>query len=144
MFVWPKVVYFFPRLHGNCKYQINLIWAAAMQKFIKYFYFSCTLFFQDLIWHLLSMVMQCFCSEKTLFLIRSFSLSENLGGWGEGVTWGKCGTDMQASISKPAPFIYLTFEKNGPIHVLDRLKCWPIHILPFGFYTHLLLVVRQI
>ena len=34
--------------------------------------------------------------------------------------------------------------KNGPIHILDRPKCWPIHILPFDFYTHLLLVVRQL
>ena len=24
-------------------------------------------------------------------------------------------------------------KKNGPIYVLDRLKCWPIHILPFNF-----------
>ena len=29
--------------------------------------------------------------------------------------------------------------KHGPIHMLDRQKCWPIHILPFDFYTHLLL-----
>ena len=39
--------------------------------------------------------------------------------------------------------------KNKPIHILDRPKCWPIHILPsqrlpFDFYTHLLLVIRQI
>ena len=35
-------------------------------------------------------------------------------------------------------------KRNGPIHILDRLKCWPCHILPFDFCTHLLLVVRQI
>ena len=35
-------------------------------------------------------------------------------------------------------------KKNGPIYILDRPKCWPIHILPFDFYTILLLVVRQI
>ena len=29
-------------------------------------------------------------------------------------------------------------------HILDRPKCWPIHILLFDFYTHLLLVIRQI
>ena len=34
-------------------------------------------------------------------------------------------------------------DKNGPIHILDRPKCSPIHILPFDFYTHLLLVVRR-
>ena len=33
--------------------------------------------------------------------------------------------------------------KNGPIRILDRLKCWPIHKLPLSFYTHSL-VVRQI
>ena len=33
------------------------------------------------------------------------------------------GTGVRASISKPTPFIYLTFEKNGPIHILDHLKC---------------------
>ena len=27
------------------------------------------------------------------------------------------------SISKPTPFIYLAFEKNGPIHILDHPKC---------------------
>ena len=56
-----------------------------MKKFIKYFNFSCTPFFEDLIWHLLSMVMQCFCSEKTLLIIVSFSMPENLCGWWEGV-----------------------------------------------------------
>ena len=34
--------------------------------------------------------------------------------------------------------------KNGPIHILDCPKCWPIHILPFDFFTHLLLAVRQL
>ena len=23
--------------------------------------------------------------------------------------------------------------QNGPIHILDRLKCWHIHLLPFDF-----------
>ena len=32
-----------------CKNQINLIWAAMMQKFIKYFFFSCNSFFGTLI-----------------------------------------------------------------------------------------------
>ena len=59
---------------------------------------------------------------------------------------GNCG--VRASISKPTPFIYPAFEKNkkkkkkkktkkkkknGPIHILDSLKYWPIHILPFDF-----------
>ena len=41
---------FFPcslRLLGVCKNQINLILAAMMQKFIKYFYFSCNSFFWE-------------------------------------------------------------------------------------------------
>ena len=47
-----------------------------------------------------------------------------------------CGTGVRASISKPTPFIYLAFEKTDPFHILDSLKCWPIHILPVDFYTH--------
>ena len=62
------------------------------------------------------------------------------GGWGGRQLWYG-----RANISKPVPFIYLAFEKKpGPIHILDHPKCWPIHILSFDFYTHLLLVVRQI
>ena len=26
--------------------------------------------------------------------------------------------------------------KTDPFHILDSLKCWPIHILPVDFYTH--------
>ena len=88
-----------------------------MQKFIKYFYFTCTPFLEDLICHLLSMVMQFFLfREDTVPYNIFFSMSENLGGWGEGVTWGKCGTGVQASISKPTPltkidpFMYLTYS----------------------------------
>ena len=36
---------------------------------------------------------------------------------------GNCGTGVRASASKPTPVIYLAFEKNGPIHILDHLKC---------------------
>ena len=66
----------------------------------------------------------------------------NLGGGGGGVGWGRGGnlgvrgnfrTGVRASISKPTPFIYLAFEKNPPIHILDHPNCWPIHILPFDF-----------
>ena len=42
------------------------------------------------------------------------------------------------------PHSYTWPLENGPIHILDRPKCWPIHILPFGFFYNLLLVVRQI
>ena len=48
------------------------------------------------------------------------------------------------SVLQTYPIHILGLWKNGPIHILDRLKCWPIYILPFDFYTHLLLVVRQI
>ena len=52
--VWSdrKLFFFFPRslrLLGVRKNQINLIWAAMMQKFIKYFFFSCNSFFGTLI-----------------------------------------------------------------------------------------------
>ena len=50
-------------------------------------------------------------------------------GGGGGVTWGNCGTGVRASI-------YIWLWKNGPIHILDHPKCWPIHILPFDFCTH--------
>ena len=48
------------------------------------------------------------------------------GGWGGGRgagNRGSFGTAVRASISKPTPFIYLAFEKNGPIHILDHPKC---------------------
>ena len=52
-----------------------------------------------------------------------------LVGWGcVGGGGGKCGTGVRASISKPAPFIYLAFEKKGPIHILDRSKCRNIYL----------------
>ena len=38
-------------------------------------------------------------------------------GWGEGIR-GNCGTGVRASISKPAPFIYLAFEKTDPFMYL--------------------------
>ena len=51
------------------------------------------------------------------------------GGWGSGEEGGNlgvrgnCGTGVRANISKPTPFIYLAFEKNRPIHILDHPKC---------------------
>ena len=36
---------------------------------------------------------------------------------------GNCDTFVRASISTPTLFIYLAFEENGPIHILDRPKC---------------------
>ena len=45
MFEMTKNCNVFPRSLGVCKNQINLIWEATMQKFIKYFYFSCNSFF---------------------------------------------------------------------------------------------------
>ena len=53
------------------------------------------------------------------------------GGGGEGEGGREGVGEGQASISKPTSFIYLTFEKNRLIHILDRLKFRPIHILPF-------------
>ena len=47
------------------------------------------------------------------------------GGWGgrgPGGNKGNFGMGVRASISKPTPFIYLAFEKNGPIHILDHPK----------------------
>ena len=46
---------------------------------------------------------------------------EGGGGWGGG-NLGNFGMGVRASISKPTPFIYLAFKKNGPIHILDHLK----------------------
>ena len=54
---------------------------------------------------------------------------------------GNHGTGVRASISKPTPFIYLAFEKNGPIHILDRLKWGPIHILLFSVPIYCLYLV---
>ena len=62
-------------------------------------------------------------------------------GVGEG-NGGNCSTVVRASISKPTPFIYLAFEKPDPFISLV-VRNVDIHTLPFDFYTHLLLVVRQ-
>ena len=36
---------------------------------------------------------------------------------------GNCGSGVRTTISKLTPFIYLAFEKNEPIHILDILNC---------------------
>ena len=44
---------------------------------------------------------------------------------------GNCSTGVRISVLKSTQSIYLAFKKNGSIHILDRPKCRPIHILPF-------------
>ena len=56
MFEVTKNCNFFPRLLEVCKNWINLIWAVTMQKFMKYFYFSCNSFLEHLFWYFLTMV----------------------------------------------------------------------------------------
>ena len=70
MFEVTKNCNFFPCLVcslGVGKIQINLIYAAVMQKIIKYSYFSFNSFYEDLFWYFLSMVILFCCSEKNLF-----------------------------------------------------------------------------
>ena len=55
------------------------------------------------------------------------------GWWGGGRGGGGVTGVIVVRVCEPA-------FQNLP----HRLKCWPIHILPFDFCTHLLLVVRQI
>ena len=64
MFEATKNSNFFLHLLGVGK---NQIIAAMLQNFIKYSYFSCNSFFGTIFWYFLSMVMQCYCSENTLF-----------------------------------------------------------------------------
>ena len=66
------------------------------------------------------------------------------GGGGRcGKLGGKCGTGVRASTSKPTPFILLAFEKMNPfIYLIVRNV--DLFIYCSDFYTHLLLVVRQI
>ena len=45
---------------------------------------------------------------------------------GGGVSTGDFGIDLYAKFWKPTPFIYLDFEKKGPIHILKKFK--HIHI----------------
>ena len=54
---WPKTVIFFPSSLKVCKNWINLIWAVTMQKFMKYFYFSCNSFLEHLFSYFFTMVM---------------------------------------------------------------------------------------
>ena len=67
-------------------------------------------------------------------------------GWGGGGVGnrGNFGTGVRASISKPTPFIYLTFEKTDPfIHLIIQNVDLFIYC-PLTFCTHFLLVIIQI
>ena len=81
MFEVTKNCNFFPRslhLHRVCKSQINLIWAAMMWKFIKYFFFICNSFLWTFIllfsFHGNVVIVQ----RKLCLLIISFSKSESI------------------------------------------------------------------
>ena len=69
------------------------------------------------------------------------SICSGVGGWG--VTWGSIWYGCVSQYFETYPIHIPGLWKNRLIHILDRPKCWPIHILSCDFYTHLLLVVRQ-
>ena len=59
------------------------------------------------------------------------------GGGGGGVGGWKVTGVIVVRVCEPVfrnlPHSYTWPLKNGPIHILDRPKCWPIHILSFDF-----------
>ena len=64
--------------------------------------------------------------------------SLELGGWGRGVGGGGGGQgwlwyECASQYFKTYPIHIPGLWKHGPIDILDRLKCWPIHILSFDF-----------
>ena len=77
MFEVTKNCNCFPHSLEVCKNWINLIWAVTMQKFMKYFYFSCNSFFGTfiLVCPYYSDIVLLF--RENCFLISSFSMSEN-------------------------------------------------------------------
>ena len=56
---------------------------------------------------------------------------------------GNFGTGVRASISKPTPFIYLSFENTDPFIYLIIQNVDLFIYCPLIFCTHFLLVVRQ-
>ena len=66
------------------------------------------------------------------------------GGGGGGGGGCNFGTGVWASISKPTPFIYLASEKTDPFIYLIIQNVDLFIYCPLIFYTHFLLVVRQI
>ena len=70
------------------------------------------------------------------------------GGEGRGRGGGGAGVNVVwvcEPVFRNLPHSYAwPLKKRTHSYILDRPKFWPIHILPFDFYTHLLLVVRQI
>ena len=77
MFEVTKNCNVFPCSLKVCKNWINLIWAVTMQKFMKYFYFSCNSFFGTfiLVFPYHGDIVLLF--RENCFLILSFSKSEN-------------------------------------------------------------------
>ena len=77
MFEVTKNCNFFPRSLEVCKNWINLIRAVTMEKFMKYFYFSCNSFFGTfiLVFPYHGDIVLLF--RENCFLILSFSKSEN-------------------------------------------------------------------
>ena len=66
------------------------------------------------------------------------------GGRGRVTLGGNCGTGVQASMSKPTPYIYLTFKKRDPfIYLIVRNVDLYIYC-PLIFYSHLLLIQQLI
>ena len=82
--------------------------------------------------------------RPTSLRVRSRAGTGGGGRWG----WylgGYCGTDVRASILKPTPFIYLALKKQtGPFMYLIVQNVDLFIFYPLMFYTHILLVVRQI
>ena len=57
-----------------------------------------------------------------------------MGGWEVRVVTGLMAVRVFEPVFRNLPHSYTwPLKKNGPIHILDRLKCWTIHILPFDF-----------
>ena len=72
IFELTKHCNFFPLSLEVCKNWINLIWAVTMQKFMKYFYFSCNSFLNIYFGIYFSWWCSVYCSEKAVFLLYLF------------------------------------------------------------------------
>ena len=118
MFEVTKNCNFFPRSLEVCKNWINIIWAVTMQKFMKYFYFSCNSFFGTfiLVFPYHGDIVLLF--RENCFLILSFSKSENTQNIPTIPTFHDLNSYFCPTFSKFWALLYPYFFTGG------HLKAW--------------------
>ena len=126
MFEVTKNCNFFPRSLEFCKNWINLIWAVMMQKFMKYFYFSCNSFFGTfiLVFPYHGDIVLLF--RENCFLILSFSKSENTQNIPTIPTFHDLNSYFCPTFSKFWALLYPYFFTGGHLKACKLCMCFDI------------------